>query len=268
MSDTATRDVNAPGYTIGFALVVGLVCAVLVSVTAVTLKPMQDANARLYMEKNVLIAADIVEPGQSLSIAQLDEIFDRAVVTRLVDLHTGTLTDADPAQARRFDQRAARNDPATSEVAPENQAGVRRLPHKAPVYFIMRDGALDQVVLPVDGLGMWGTIYGFISLAPDAQTVRGITFYEHRETPGLGGEISNPDWQERWEDRKVYARDGVVALTVLKGEAGSPQEAPWHVDGLSGATITGDAITRLIHFWLGEKGFGPFLDRVREGGYS
>lgn len=262
------RDVNAPGYTIAFALVVALVCAALVSVVAVLLKPMQDANARFYMEKNVLIAAGLVEPGQTLSLAELDAHFDAAVVTRLIDLRSGAALDIEPEAARRFDQRVARNDPATSAVAPANDAGVRRLPDRAPVYLIMRDGALNQVVIPVDGLGMWGTVYGFLALAPDARTIRGITYYEHRETPGLGAEISNPEWQEGWVDRHVYGEDGAVAITVLKGQAGPPETDPHHVDGLAGATVTGAAVTRFMHFWLDEHGFRPFLDRVREGHFS
>lgn len=263
-----TRNINAPGYTIAFAVVVALVCATLVSVAAVLLKPMQDANARFYMEKNVLIAAGLVQPGDALSLADLDAIFDAAVVTRLIDLPSGDALDVEPAQARRFDQRLARNDPATSAVAPANDAGVRRLPDRAPVYLIMRDGGLDQVVIPVDGLGMWGTVYGFLALAPDASTVRGITYYEHRETPGLGAEISNPEWQDGWVNRKIYDEDGAVAISVLKGQAGPPETDPFHVDGLAGATVTGNALTRFMHFWLDEHGFRPFLDRVREGEFS
>ena len=268
MSNSKSLNVNATGYTVGFALVVALVCAALVSVTAVSLKPMQDANARLYMEKNVLFAAGLAEPGRSLSVAEVNAAFDRAIVARLIDLRTGDLLDVGPAEARRFDQRAARNDPATSSAAPANDAGVRRLPDRAQVFFIMQGDAVDQVVIPVEGLGMWGTIYGFLSLAPDAETVRGLTYYEHRETPGLGGEIANPDWLARWEGRKIHDADGAVAIAVRKGEAGPPQTDPLHVDGLSGATVTINAVTRFMQFWLDENGYGPFLRRFREGELS
>lgn len=268
MSNSKALNVNATGYTIGFAVVVALICAALVSVTAVSLKPMQDANARLYMEKNVLFAAGLAEPGQALSLAEVNDTFDRAIVARLIDLGSGDLLDASPAEARGFDQRAARNDPATSSVAPANDAGVRRLPDQALVYFIMQGDAVDQVVIPVEGLGMWGTIYGFLSLAPDAETVRGLTYYEHRETPGLGGEIANPDWQAGWEGRKIHDADGAVAIAVRKGQAGPPETDPLHVDGLAGATVTSNAVTRFMQYWLDDNGYGPFLRRLREGDLS
>lgn len=268
MSDTTSTKVNSTGYTIFFTAIVGLVCATLVSVAAVMLQPMQDANARLYMEKNVLIAADLVDSGQSLSIEQVDQLFDAHVVTRLIDLETGQVLDVDPAKARQFDQRAARNDPAMSDVAPENEAGVRRLPERAPVYFIQRDGALSQVVIPVDGLGMWGTVYGFMSLAADGKTVEGVTFYEHKETPGLGAEIANPEWQAVWEGRVAYDENGNVELRIIKGQAGPPSEDPHKIDGLAGSTVTGDAVTRFVQFWLGQQGFQPFLERLSEGEFT
>lgn len=268
MSDTTSPKTDSTAYTIFFAIVVGLICATLVSVASVVLRPMQDANARLYMEKNVLIAAGLVEPGTALTVPEVDAIFATSVVTHLIDLATGEVLDVPSDEARAFDQRAARNDPATSEVAPGNDAGIRRLPDRAPVFFIQQNGVLTQVVIPVDGLGMWGTVYGFLSLGPDADTIEGVTFYEHKETPGLGGEIANPDWLGIWEGRRAYDDAGNIRLTVIKGQAGPAGDDPYRIDGLAGATVTGDAVTRFIQFWLGERGFKPFLDRMREGEFS
>jgi Na+-transporting NADH:ubiquinone oxidoreductase subunit C len=265
VADASAVNINSTRYTIVFAAIVCVICAALVSVAAVSLQPRQAANARLYMEKNVLVAAGLVQPGQSVSRAQIEDIFARDIRARLIDLATGELLPEDKTDARRFDQRAARNDPATSRRAPTNTAGIRRLPNHALVYFVMKDGKIDQVVIPVEGLGMWGTIYGFLSLAPDANTVRGLTYYEHRETPGLGGEIGNPAWLSHWRDRKSYDRQGRTGITVIKGPAGPPDQDPLHVDGISGATITSNAVTQLMRFWLDEHGYGPFLKRFREG---
>lgn len=261
-------DINSTRYTILFATTVCVVCAALVSVAAVSLKPSQVANARLYMEKNVLVAAGLVRQGQRMTVPDVQAYFDRDIQARLVNLDTGELLPQDKADARRYDQRAARNDPAASRAAPVNPAGVRRLPNMGVVYFIMKDGKIDQLVLAVEGLGMWGTIYGFLSLAPDVNTVRGLTFYEHRETPGLGGEIGNPDWLSLWPGRKGYDDAGNATLRVIKGQAGTPAVDPMHVDGLSGATITGNAVTHLLQFWLGDNGYGKFLQRFREGAAS
>jgi Na+-transporting NADH:ubiquinone oxidoreductase subunit C len=265
VADTRTVDINSTRYTIVFAAIVCVVCAALVSVTAVNLKPRQAANARLYMEKNVLIAAGLVQPGQSVGRDELEAIFSRHIRARLVDLASGELLPEDQADARRFDQRAARNDPASSRQAATNVAGVRRLPNHAVVYFVMKDDRVDQVVVPVEGLGMWGTIYGFLALAADGNTIRGLTHYEHKETPGLGGEISNPAWLSLWRDRKGYDEQGRPAIAVIKGPAAPPAQAPLQVDGISGATITSNAVTYLVRFWLDEQGYGPFLKRFREG---
>ena len=261
-------DVNSTRYTILFATTVCVVCAALVSVSAVSLQPRQKANARLYMEKNVLVAAGLVKPGQSVSVPEVERIFERDIKARLVDLDSGELVAEDRGDARRYDQRAARNDPAASRAAPPNTAGIRRLPRQGIVYFIMKDEQVDQLVIAIEGLGMWGTIYGFLSLAPDANTVRGVTYYEHRETPGLGGEIANPGWLALWQGRKSYDDKGEPAIKVVKGQAGPPQADPLHVDGLSGATVTSNAVTQLVQFWLGPDGYGKFLQRVREGAAS
>ena len=252
-------------YTIFFATVVCVVCALLVSVAAVSLQPRQAANARLYMQKNVLVAAGLVEPGQDVSEADVRAIFDQRIKVRVVDFATGQLVPEDKIDARNYDQRKARNDPAASRVAPPNNAGIGRMPNYGIVYFIMKDDAVDQIVIAVEGLGMWGTIYGFLSLAPDGNTVRGLTYYDQKETPGLGGEISNPKWLDLWEGRKGFDDQWNAKITVIKGEAGPAAQDPLRVDGLSGATVTSNAVTRLMQFWLSDNGYGKFLKLFREG---
>jgi Na+-transporting NADH:ubiquinone oxidoreductase subunit C len=255
-------------YTFLFAGAVCVVCALLVSVAAVLLKPIQDANARRYMEKNVLLAAGLVQPGQDLGEAAQRALFDRSIKVRLVDLASGDLLPEDKVDARGYDQRKARNDPTASRVAPANDAGIGRLPNLGIVYFVMKDGQVDQLVIAIEGLGMWGTVYGFMSLAPDADTVRGLTYYDQKETPGLGGEIGNPAWQALWRGRKLHDAQGRVAITVIKGSAGAPETDPTRVDGMSGATVTSNAISRLTRFWVSDQGYGRFLARFRQGGAS
>ena len=121
---------------------------------------------------------------------------------------------------------------------------------------------LELVVLPVEGLGLWSTLYGFIALDADLETVRGLSFYEHGETPGLGGEVDNPRWKALWPGRKVLA-DAEPRIEVVRGRAGSTDEDPYRVDGLAGATMTGRGVTNLLRFWLGEEGFRPYFERLR-----
>ncbi len=253
-------------YTFLFAAAVCVACALLVSVAAVGLKNKQETNARLYRQKNVLLAAGLVKPGEDLSDRELLQIFDKNIRIRLVDLKSGELLPEGRIDEKNYDQRRARNDPATSHAAPPNSAQIQRLPNYAAVYLVQgMGGAVEQVVLPVEGVGMWGTCYGFIALDRDGNTVRGLTFYEQKETPGLGGEISNPKWQALWHGRKVFDAQWQPKLTVIKGPAGPPEQDPHRVDALSGATITSNGVARLMAFWFSDAGFGPYLKRFREG---
>jgi Na+-transporting NADH:ubiquinone oxidoreductase subunit C len=121
-----------------------------------------------------------------------------------------------------------------------------------------------MVVLPVQGYGLWSTLYGFLALEADLRTIRGITFYEHGETPGLGGEVDNPRWKSRWVGRLALDDQGEPKIEVIKGPAGPPQEDPYRVDGLSGATLTARGVTNLVHFWLSSDIFGTYLDRLEQ----
>jgi len=259
---------DSPRYTILFAAAVCVVCALMVSVAAVSLQPRQKANARLYMEKNVLLAAGLVKPGQDVTIGEVEKYFEKDVKARLVDFATGELLPEEKVDARAYDQRSARNEAGTSRAAPANNAGIGRLPKYGVAYFVMKGDKVEQVVIAIEGLAMWGTVYGFLALDRDGITIRGLTYYDQKETPGLGGEIGNPAWQALWKGRHAYDSAGLPAIAVIKGQAGPPDKDPFRVDGMSGATITSNAITRLTTFWLSDDGYGKFLKRFREKGLA
>lgn len=252
---------HSNAYIIGFAAVVCLACSIVVSSSAVALRPRQERNKELDRQKQVLTVAGLIEPGQQVGADQAKELFDEEIVARLVELSTGAVDEsADPSA---FDQRRATKDPATSRPAGPNNAGLQRVPNQAVIYERVDDGKVAMYILPIEGKGLWSTLYGFLALAPDATTIEGITFYEHGETPGLGGEVDNPSWKALWPGRKAYDEDGEIAIKVIKGHAGPAADDPYQVDGLSGATLTGRGVSHLVRFWLSEDGFGPFLDRVR-----
>jgi Na+-transporting NADH:ubiquinone oxidoreductase subunit C len=192
------------------------------------------------------------------------DLFERNVRTRLVDLRTGDYAEPSGVDPQRYDQRRARADPAQSNPAPANLAQVKRIPHLARVYLVTEGGRTGQVVIPIEGMGLYGTLYGFLALDRDTTTIRGLAFYENRETPGLGGEVDNPKWRALWPGRKAFDEGWQPRIQLVKGVAGAPEQAPHHVDGLSGATITSNGVTRMLAFWLGEHGFGPYLAKVRE----
>jgi len=243
-------------------IVLSLVCSVLVSSAAVLLKPIQDGNVELARKERILEVAGLMQPGRSVA-----ELFE-SVETRLVELETGEFTDIHDPQT--FDMQVASRDPALSIAIPPWQdiAGIFRRARYAPVYLVKDDaGEVEILVLPVHGYGLWSTMYGFLALSGDGREVRGLAFYQHAETPGLGGEIENPRWLAKWEGRQIFGPEGEVRLQVVRGGVDPGSEwADWSVDGISGATLTADGVSNMVQYWLGEQGFGPFLARIREEG--
>jgi Na+-transporting NADH:ubiquinone oxidoreductase subunit C len=253
-------DRQATGYTLLFATAICIVCGILVSSFAVSLEDLQDENVALDKQKRVLEAVGLLQPGEPIDEAQVAERF-APIEPVLVELASGEAVDGDTAT---FDQQRRARDPATSTEAPDNLAKVKRIPDQALLYEVRGDGGeLEMVVLPIEGLGLWGTLYGFLALDADTTTVRGITYYQHKETPGLGGEVDNPRWKDRWPGRRAFDDAGKVSLAVIKGFADGPEQDPHRVDGLAGATITSNGVTNMLEFWLGENGFEPYLNRIR-----
>lgn len=250
------------------AIVLCLVCSLLVSVAAVGLRPLQKRNQVLEVRRNVLKAAGVWQ--EDFTSEDVDREF-ASIEPILVNLprsgqpgQPGTISDAFDVAA--YDSRRAANDPALQVRIPEaiDSAGIKRREPVARVYLVRNDdGAVEQIVLPIYGKGLWSTLYGFLALDADTRTVRGITFYEHAETPGLGGEVDNENWQAQWSGRVALGDDDQPQINVVKGAA-DPAENN-QIDGLSGATITSNGVEGLVNYWLGEDAFGPFLQRFRNG---
>ncbi|NND68946.1 MAG: Na(+)-translocating NADH-quinone reductase subunit C [Halioglobus sp.] len=247
------------GKTLTVAFLLCIVCSVIVSGAAVMLKPSQQINKALDKKRNILAAAGMLDEARSV-----EDQFSQ-IATRVVDLRDGTFVDVDPDS---IDPAKDAKDPAQSDAlsTEDDIAKIGRREHYTQVYIVeSADGNIDKLILPVRGYGLWSTLYGFIALESDANTVAGLGFYTHGETPGLGGEIDNPRWKAIWPGKEVY-RDGEVALSLIKGsvDPASPN-ANWQVDGLAGATLTARGVTNLVHFWLGENGFAPFLENLKSG---
>jgi Na+-transporting NADH:ubiquinone oxidoreductase subunit C len=256
---------NQSSYTVGFAAAVCVICAVLVAGAAVALRDRQGINAELDRQKNVLMAAGEMRVGEALTP---QEVTDRFSSFQPVAVDLATDQEDSAFTVVGYDQRKALGSPQTSFAAPAgNGAQIMRLPNKAIVYKRLdASGALDMLVLPIEGKGLWSTMYGFLALDKDLKTVRGLTFYQHGETPGLGGEIDNPRWKALWPGRAVYDEAGEPAIEVIRGRAGPPEADPHRIDGLSGATITGRGVMTTVNFWLGDDGFGPYLKTLQSGG--
>ena len=252
--------------TISVALTLCLVCSVLVSVVAVGLKPAQIENARLDRNKNILIAAGMYD-DQKDTAADVAERFKDFEV-EIVDLNAGNYLNDDQLKAVGIADRntydasqASKNKALSDDLGNNDPASIGRKPKYAKVY-VKNDaaGKPEIVVLPIQGYGLWGTIYGFLTLESDMNTIKGISFYEHKETPGLGARIEEPEWRALWTGIHSYDDNGEVATGVTK--AGNPKDN-W-VDGISGATLTSRGVSNMIQFWLGDQGYKPYLDQVRK----
>ncbi|WP_020561507.1 Na(+)-translocating NADH-quinone reductase subunit C [Methylosarcina fibrata] len=260
--------------TIAIALSLCFICAILVSFSAVALKPMQIYNKDLDMKKNILDVAGLLEEGMDI-----DKAFADKIEAKVVDLETGDYVENIDANA--YDQRKAAKDPAQSVAIPKEKdiAHIRVKAKLAKVFLVKEGGTLKSIILPVSGYGLWSTLYGFLSLDPDGQTVQSINFYDQAETPGLGGEVVNPNWRALWKGKKVYAMTdqpslekgliaeadvGEPALSLVKGtvDPGKPG-SEYQVDGLAGATLTSTGVTNLIRYWMSKEGFAKYLSKIR-----
>lgn len=245
--------------TFSVALALCIVCAVVVSSAAVILRPTQEVNKLLDLKSNILASAGLLKQGVSIE-TQFEQIS-----TRIVDLETGRFTDA--VDAASYDQRKASKDPALSIALDPKQdpAKIKRRANYATVYLLETEQGIEKIILPIKGYGLWSTLYGFLALESDLQTVAGIGFYEHTETPGLGGEIDNPRWKAGWVGKQAY-RQGEVVINVLKGKVDMSREgADSQIDGLAGATLTTRGVDNLVRYWLGDEGFRPLINYLQAG---
>lgn len=248
------------GKTLLVAFSVCLVCAVVVSTAAVALKPLQDANIERDRQQNILAAAGLLDESMTV-----EEQFS-SVQVRAVDLFTGQFTDdIDPTSYDHL--KAAKSSDLSSSFAELNTSDIAKIGRREnyAVVYLVEDarGQLDKVILPIRGYGLWSTMQGFLALEEDLNTVAGIGFFSDGETPGLGGEINNPDWKAQWINKEAF-NNGALVLEVIKGAAAP--DAASTIDGLSGATLTTKGVDNLIKFWLGENGFRPFLDNLKAAG--
>ena len=264
-----TFDPNTVTGTLLVSLVLCVVCSLLVSSAAVLLRPMQEANKKLDRQRNVLLAAGV--DVDSMSSEEIVAMFndDSKVKRILVDLSTGDEVDAEAAgiDLATYDSKKAAKNPELSQRVQAGEGptfGISRREKYAYVYQILDGGKVEQYVLPIYGKGLWSTLYGYLSLKGDLSTVGGITFYEHKETPGLGGEVDNAGWKAKWVDKQVFDDAGNVDFQVIKGAVDANSAAATHqVDGLSGATITSRGVSNMVQYWVGPDGFGKFLDKQR-----
>jgi len=235
-----------------------LACSVLVSTAAIGLKQKQQDNQVLDQKVKILKVAGLWQEQ-----ATIDDMFE-SVETRLVDLTSGEYSTRFVAD--EYDQQKAANDETQSVVLSQQEdiAGIGRRANLAKIYLVRDEGEITRVVLPINGYGLWSTLYGYVTLERDMNTVYAITFYEHKETPGLGGEVDNPKWQASWRGKQIYDEQGQARIALIKGSVDRNNEMQkYQVDGLSGATLTSQGVSNMFAFWMGQQGYKKYLQNLR-----
>ncbi len=244
--------------TLSVVVGLSLVCSIIVSTAAVVLRPMQQANAVLDKQKNIVAVAGFT----ANSPEEIQTLFAEKIEARMVNLNTGEFVDGD---ASKFDQRKAAKIPSDSIKLSGDQdiATIIRRSNTGLIYLVKEGDTTTKIILPVHGAGLWSMMYAFLAIETDGNTISGITYYEQGETPGLGGEVENPKWRSQFAGKKLFDANGKPAIKIVKG--GAPAGSESSVDGLSGATLTGNGVQHTFDFWLSDMGFGPFLAKVRAG---
>ncbi len=264
-ADKVPFDKDSLSNTFLVAVVMCLLCSVIVSGVAVALKPAQLLNKELDRKQNIRRGAGMLSEDSVVDNAGrgVDELFSQFEV-RVVDLASGQYRDdIDPAT---FDPVRSAKDPDVSiALAPEQDpATLRRRENASIVYIRRQQGRIDKLVLPVRGYGLLGTLFGYLALDANLQTISGLGFYQHKETPGLGGEVDNPDWKAGWPGVALFDSQGQPGVRLVKRRrAASDPRAAFEVDALSGATFTTRGMQNLVNFWTGDMGFGPYIQRLK-----
>jgi Na+-transporting NADH:ubiquinone oxidoreductase subunit C len=246
-------------------LLTALVCSSFVSAAVVVFRPMQMNNKMIERSRNIIKLTGLVEEDVKPSEEEMLELY-RGMDVRILDIDQADYNeDLDPLT---FDARRAVNNPELGVDIPpdQDQASLGRRSRYMPIYRVVDEsGQLQRLILPVHGAGMWSTIYGYVALESDLNTIAAVTFYEQNETPGLGDQIMRPEWQAKWVGRRIYDEAGDLRFAINHGKV-EPGSSTWlyEVDALTGATVTADAVTSLIHYWFGPNGYRDYLDKLRE----
>ena len=231
--------------TLSVTLGVCLLCSLFVSFTAVSLRDQQNINKLNDKRIKILEAANIYDESMSV-----EDQFKNLEI-RFLDFD---IDKYDQLQSLRF------SDQSKPVPADKDIAIIKNRENIGKIYFSTKDNQIDKLILPIRGYGLWGTLYGYIAIENDFNTVVGIEFYEHKETPGLGGEVDNPNWKNIWVGKEIY-QSGDVKLQVIKGAVDqNMNDAKYMVDGLSGATLTSRGVSNMIEYWFSDSGYLKLLE--------
>ena len=244
-------DKNSNSYVIVFAAVVCIVLATGLAATFHGLKARIDKNTLFDKQRNVLIACGLYDPEKGARPqAELEKMFQDKVEIQVLEFTRTQVTEP-------FRERGEKKSRQVAQITETNKTDIALLdlpkvrlaePERLlGEIYIADDSGKKVYCIPISGYGLWSTLYGFLALEEDKNTVRGITFYKHAETPGLGGDVDKAWWQAAWKGKKTHDDTGkLVGIRVLKGKGNTFAADGHDVDGISGATITCNGVTKFV----------------------
>jgi Na+-transporting NADH:ubiquinone oxidoreductase subunit C len=249
-------DKNGTGYTLVFAAVVTIICAVLLGFAATKLKPLQDKNADVDKKSKILLAVGEFNPEKKISNDDVLNFFkpvgtDGKFVVKFAINHAGEevkdITEKELKELELQPQMKKFPDVKKDEAKTAENAAKRRYPIYA---FYGTKEAFDakkptNYIIPVFGYGLWSNCYGVLALDSEGKTVKNLVYYKHGETPGLGGEIEKKYFSDRFIGQKVHNAKGEIALTTTKGDTNENS-----VQAISGATFTMDGVNKMLKDFL------------------
>ncbi|ANO50396.1 NADH:ubiquinone reductase (Na(+)-transporting) subunit C [Woeseia oceani] len=233
--------------TLLVATLIALICSVMVAAAVDALRPVQEGYQLLDRNRSIVEAAGRL-PSEAANDREIISNF-LELEAHVVELRSGQYLPR--TDAHTFDHWADPRDEAATNSSSGNE--------RVPVYIVRRAGKIERIVLPVHGPGMWDTIYAYIALAADFNTVQDLVIYKHGETPAIGDRIEDPEWLQQWQGKRIYDEQGEVRISVSRRA-----EQRHGVDLISGASITSDAVGTLVAQWFGADGYKPYLDRLRQ----
>ena len=235
-----------------------LVCSAIISLLAIQLRSLQIENAVLDQQKKIVSSAGLKEVYASVENAMSN------IKSIIINLDEGEIVDLNP-QTYELAKELREDGKYKFLSAEEDIASIKKREKFSKIYIEYKDDKINTIILPVRGYGLWGILYGYLAIENDFNTVAGLEFYEHKETPGLGAEIDNPKWKSLWKGKKIYKDNGEVSLKVIKGSVlNNSVNYNYEVDGLSGATLTCNGVSNLIAYWMGNDGYLNFIQKLKE----
>ncbi|NHB67246.1 NADH:ubiquinone reductase (Na(+)-transporting) subunit C [Perlabentimonas gracilis] len=232
-------------YIFMYSSVMVIIVAALLSLASTALRPFQEKNVetekRLDILRSVGRASDVASASNKHDYVGNE--FNQVVVEQLV--------------VNRKGNRVEGVDPFTVDLKVE--FAKPEAEQNLPVYVAKLNDGSTKYILPLLGRGLWGPIWGYISLNDDFNTVYGASFAHKSETPGLGAEIANADFQQQFKGKQIFRDSKFVSISVVKGGASSSD--PHSVDAVSGGTITSQGLEDMIKDCL--MGYQEFFKKSK-----